>query len=88
MHDRPRSRPGPRSRPRPHPFTELEFALRTLIRFHESHPDWFPVASVAAGPHPPSALPPEWEEAIRMAYNHGPVVSGNASPASEPQIKT
>jgi hypothetical protein len=88
MDDRPRSRPGPRSRPRPHPFTELESTLRALIRFHESHPDWFPPASVAAGPLPPAALSPEWEEAIRKAYHPDPVVSVDASPASEPQIKT
>jgi len=64
--DRPRSRLGTRSRPRPNPFTELASALETLIRFHQSHPDWFPPAS--AVPLRPPALSPEWESAIRNAY--------------------
>ncbi len=68
--DRPRSRLGPRSRPRPNPFTELASALETLIRFHQSHPDWFPPA--AAGPVNPPALSPEWEEAFRKAYHKAP----------------
>ena len=40
--DRSRSRRGPRSQPRPNPFTELASALKSLIRFHQSHADWFP----------------------------------------------
>ena len=67
--DRPRSRPGPRSRPRPNPFTELGAALKSLIRFHQSHPDWFPPPGAGTGlPPSPPALSPEWEEAIRKVY--------------------
>jgi len=66
--DRMRSLPGPRSRPRPDPFTELESALRVLIRFHEKHSDWFPPISGRAGSPLPAALDPEWEAAIRKAY--------------------
>ena len=64
--DRSRSRPGPRSRPRPNPFTELGAALQALIRFHQSHLDWFPPS-----PTPSAALSsvsPEWEAAILKAY--------------------
>jgi hypothetical protein len=67
--DRPRSHPGVRSRPRPNPFTELAAALGALIRFHQSHPDWFPPAT--AGPVRPPALSPEWEQAIWNAYHPG-----------------
>lgn len=67
--DRPRSRLDPRSQPRPNPFTELGFALDTLIRFHQSHPDWFPLAQK---PVAPPSLSPEWEAAIRQAYQLGP----------------
>ncbi len=67
--DRPRSRLGPRSRPRPNPFTELAAGLESLIRFHQTHPDWFPLA-VPPVPSPP--LTPEWEEAIRKAYHPDP----------------
>lgn len=76
--DRPRSRSGLRSPPRPHPFTELASALKCLIRFHQSHPDWFPVPSCSGGLRPPSAtLSPEWKEAIWNAYHPDPdVVSG------------
>ena len=71
--DRPRSRLGPRSRPRPHPFTELVAGLESLIRFHQSHPDWFPPPSGGGSPQPsPPALSPEWKEAIRKAYHLGP----------------
>jgi hypothetical protein len=70
--DRPRSHPGVRSRPRPNPFTELAAALGALIRFHESHPDWFPPAT--AGPVDPPALSSEWEQAIRAAYRADPTV--------------
>jgi len=66
--DRSRSHPGARSRPRPNPFTELASALATLIRFHQSHPDWFPPAS--GGTVRPPALSPEWEAAIRKAYHN------------------
>jgi hypothetical protein len=65
--DRLRSHPGVRSRPRPHPFTELASALGALIRFHQSHPDWFPPS--AADPVRPPSLSPEWEQAIRKAYH-------------------
>jgi len=68
--DRPRSHPGVRSRPRPNPFTELASALGALIRFHQSHPDWFPPSAV--GPVRPPALSPEWEQAIRKAYHTDP----------------
>ena len=78
MDDRPRSRPGPRSRPRRNPFTELGSALRMLIRFHKTHPDWFPPASVAAGPPAPATLGPEWEAAIQQAY--GSVKTTGQSP--------
>ena len=71
--DRPRSRLGPRSRPRPNPFTELVAGLESLIRFHQSHPDWFPPPSGGGSPQPSTpALSPEWEEAIRKAYHLGP----------------
>ena len=71
--DRPRSRLGPRSHSRPNPFAELASALESLIRFHQSHPDWFPPPSCGGGPQPsPPALAPEWEEAIRKAYHLGP----------------
>ena len=64
-----RSRLGSRAQPRPNPFTELASALEVLIRFHQSHPDWFPP------PKPPDIQPkisPEWEEAIRKAYHLRP----------------
>ena len=67
--DRPRSLPGPRSRPRPDPFTELASALESLIRFHQSHPDWFPPAKPRILQPP---LSPEWEEAIHKAYHLDP----------------
>jgi len=66
--DRPRFRPGPRSRPRRNPFAELESALRVLIRFHQSHPDWFPPATTTASAVLPPPLPPEWEAAINRVY--------------------
>jgi hypothetical protein len=75
--DRPRSRLGPRSRPRPNPFTELAASLKSLIRFHESHPDWFPPVSDGGRPQgPPVSLSPEWETAIRKAYHPDPVGTG------------
>jgi hypothetical protein len=67
--DRQRSHPGVRSRPRPNPFTELASALGSLIRFHQSHPDWFPPSAVR--PVRPPALLPEWEQAIWNAYHPG-----------------
>ena len=70
--DQARSRPGPRSQPRPNPFAELGFALDALIRFHQSHPDWFPPPANRLGDPPPAKLSPEWEEAIRKAYQLGP----------------
>ena len=71
--DHSRSRLGPRSRSRPNPFAELAYALESLIRFHQSHPDWFPVPFCVGGLQPsPPALSPEWEEAIRKAYHLGP----------------
>lgn len=77
--DRPRSRPGPRSRPRPNPFTELAASLKSLICFHESHPDWFPPVSDGGRPQgPPVSLSPEWEEAIRKAYH--PDLGGAGAP--------
>ncbi|MEI7809667.1 MAG: hypothetical protein WCJ07_14410 [Verrucomicrobiota bacterium] len=70
---RPRSRFGPRSLPRPNPFTELASAFKSLISFHQSHPDWFPAPSCGGGLQPsPPALSPEWEQAIRKAYHFGP----------------
>jgi len=66
--DRSRSHPGARSRPRPNPFTELASALASLIRFHQSHPDWFPPTSGGTVRLP--ALSPEWESAIRKAYHN------------------
>ena len=67
--DQARSRPGPRSEPRCNPFTELASALQILIRFHQTHPDWFPLAQKTVAP---PSLSPEWEEAIRKAYQLGP----------------
>ncbi|MEI7809570.1 MAG: hypothetical protein WCJ07_13915 [Verrucomicrobiota bacterium] len=92
--DRPRSRLGPRSRPRPHPFTELASALETLIRFHQTHPDWFPPPSCGGGlPPSPPALSPEWEEAIRKAYYPDPIDpasgrDGRAAPSISNRVKT
>ena len=77
--DRPRSRLGPRSRPRPNPFAELAAALESLIRFHQSHPDWFPPVAGRAGNPLPAALSPEWEEAIRKAYHPDSDVPFSAS---------
>ena len=75
--DHPRSRPGPRTRPRPDPFAELAAGLQSLLRFHQSHPDWFPPAACSGGLRPSSpALSPEWEQAIRKAYHPEPVVPG------------
>ena len=83
--DRPRSRLGPRSRPRPNPFAELGFALDALIRFHQSHPAWFPPASCGGGLRPSSpALSPEWEAAIRQAYHPDPPVA--ADPPDVPAL--
>lgn len=70
--DRSRSRPGARRRAWPNPLTELETALRALIRFHESHPDWFLQESGRAGAPLPAALDPEWEAAIDRAYHSVP----------------
>ena len=81
--DRPRSRLGPRSRPRPNPFPEFASALEILIRFHQSHPAWFPPAS--GGPSRPSravALDPEWEAAIRKAYRSDLAVANNSASAT------
>ena len=97
--DRPRSRLGTRSRPRPNPFTELASGLETLIRFHQSHPGWFPPASGGARrPLRAVTLDPEWEEAFRKAYPRGLggagnplVVSGDAPeafPSSAPSVTT
>jgi hypothetical protein len=72
--DRPRSRPGHRSRPRPNAFTQLESGLRALIRFHETHPDWFPPVVVK------KQLDPEWEDAIQRAYG--------ATLSAGPSLKT
>lgn len=70
--DRVRSRPGPRSRGRPDPFTELASALKTLIRFHADHADWFPPVSRSTGLPVSPPLDPEWEAAIRNAYGLTP----------------
>ena len=78
--DRARSRPGPRSRRRPNPFAELASALDVLIRFHQSHPDWFPPASGVAGPPPAVSISPEWDAAIRKAYHS----DAAAAPLSNP----
>ena len=81
--DRARSRLGPRSRPRPHPFTELASALESLIRFHESHPDWFPPGPGGGGLRPSSPdISPEWEEAIRKAYQPDSDKAGSAAPSA------
>jgi len=78
--DRPRSHPGVRSRSRPNPFTELAAALDALIRFHQSHPDWFPPPSGGARrPVGAVTLDPEWEAAIRNAYQSGLDGTGNSS---------
>jgi|GEM_PF-2944652 len=68
--DQPRSRRGPRSRPYPNPFTDLATALNYLIRFHQTHTDWFPPPA-AGDDLRPSAPPlrPEWAEAIQKAYH-------------------
>jgi hypothetical protein len=70
--DRARSRLGPRSRPRPDPFAELASAMQGLIRFHQTHPDWFPPAVPRIAP---PSISPEWEAAIRKAYHLAPDVS-------------
>jgi len=80
--DRPRFRPGPRSRPRRHPFTELEAALRALIRFHQSHPDWFPPAAAVPDAGLPPPLPPEWEAALNKVYGPDLGGTGGSSVAS------
>ena len=67
--DRPRSRPGPRSPARSNPFAELAAGLESLIRFHRSHPDWFPPVPPGVGNSVPAALSPEWEAAIQKAYH-------------------
>ena len=77
--DRSRSHPGVRSRPRPNPFTELASALETLIRFHQSHPDWFPPASGGVRSLRAVTLDPEWEEAIRKAYRADLVGANNSA---------
>ena len=78
--DRPRSRPGSRARRRQNPFTELAAGLKSLIRFHQAHPDWFPPVSDGGRPQGPlpAALSPEWEEAIRKAYH--PDLGGTGDP--------
>jgi len=67
--DRSRSRSGPRGRSWPNPFTQLEVALRALVRFHESHSvgQVFQPAGSATFQSPP--LDPEWEAAIDRAYH-------------------
>lgn len=75
--DRPQSRSGPRSSPRQNAFRQLESALRALIRFHQSHPDWFPPLSGGTGNVLPTTLDPEREAAIHRAY-------GSAPPADSP----
>jgi len=58
----------------------LAASLKSLIRFHESHPDWFPPVSDGGRPQGPlpAALSPEWEEAIRKAYH--PDLGGTGDP--------
>jgi len=69
--DRSRSQRGPRSRSRPNPFAELAASLKTLIRFHQTHPDWFPPPARRLGGPPPVTVSPEWAKAIRNAYHPG-----------------
>ena len=89
--DRARSRPGPRSQPRRRPFTELASAMQALIRFHQTHPDWFPPPVGRAGSPLPAAISPEWEEAIRNAYHPNLDGTGGppeAFPTSAPSVIT
>ena len=43
-------------------------AIEREIRFHKTHPDWFPPVSGGAGSPLPAAVDPDWEAAIRCAY--------------------
>jgi hypothetical protein len=79
--DRPRSRSG--SRARSHPLTELASAVRALIRFHQTHADWFPPVSRGANTFPPPAFPPEWKEAIYQAYRDAPGGPGDPMTGSQ-----
>ena len=76
VHHRPRSRSGPRARPRSSALTQLEAALRALIRFHESHPDWFPPVAVKP------SLDPDRELALQRAYR--PDAGSGPMPAPVP----
>jgi hypothetical protein len=60
----------------------LESALRVLIRFHETHPDWFPPVSGGVNSPRPVALDPEWETAIEQAY--ASVKTAGQTPKIEP----
>jgi len=62
--DRAGSLPGPCPRPRRSSFAQLALALRTLIRFHHAHPEWFPPRAEALRP----PVPPDWDEAISRLY--------------------
>ncbi len=80
--DRSRFQRGPRAQPRPNPFSELAAALTILIRFHQTHPDWFPPPARRRGDKPPVTVSPEWAAAIRQAYHPAPAVPVTP-PASE-----